>query len=45
VVVVHPDDVWYRQVDPPVAARIVAEHLVAGHPLTDHRVDRARHGG
>jgi (2Fe-2S) ferredoxin len=35
-VVVMPDMVWYRQVDPDVAMRIVAEHLVEGQPVADH---------
>jgi (2Fe-2S) ferredoxin len=41
VVAVHPDDVWYGEVDPATARRIVTDHLVGGRPLADHRLTRA----
>lgn len=34
--VVMPDNVWYRNVTPDLARRIVAEHLVAGQPVMDN---------
>lgn len=37
MVVVYPQDVWYAGVDQPGAARIVAEHLVAGAPVEELR--------
>ena len=40
VVAVQPDDVWYGAVDPDTARRVVTDHLVGGHPLTDHRLTR-----
>ena len=40
VVVVQPDDTWYGGVGPDVARRVTAEHLVAGHPVTEHRLAR-----
>ncbi|MFL6155567.1 MAG: (2Fe-2S) ferredoxin domain-containing protein [Marmoricola sp.] len=42
VVSVQPDDVWYGGVDDDVARRIVAEHLVGGVPVADHRLPRTR---
>jgi len=42
VVSVQPDDVWYGSVDPATARRIVADHLVAGRPVDDHRLTRVR---
>jgi (2Fe-2S) ferredoxin len=42
VVSVQPDDVWYGHVDPDAAARIVAEHLVAGRPVRSRRLPRNR---
>jgi (2Fe-2S) ferredoxin len=40
VVTVHPDDAWYGRVDGAAAERIVAEHLVGGRPVVDHRLPR-----
>jgi len=34
-VVIMPDNVWYRNVTPALAQRIVAEHLVGGVPVRD----------
>ncbi len=34
-VVVQPDNVWYREVTPEVAAVIVAQHLTGGAPVDD----------
>jgi (2Fe-2S) ferredoxin len=39
VAVVHPEGVWYGPVGPDAAARLVREHLAAGHPLDDLRLD------
>ncbi len=41
VVSVQPDDVWYGQVSPAAAERVVSEHLVAGDPVSEHRLARA----
>jgi (2Fe-2S) ferredoxin len=35
MVVVYPEDVWYGQVSPEAARRILDEHLVAGVPVED----------
>lgn len=40
VVSVQPDDVWYGGVSPAGADRIVADHLVAGRPVADLRLQR-----
>jgi (2Fe-2S) ferredoxin len=40
VVNVQPDDVWYGQVDPDTARRIVEEHLVHGRPVDERRLPR-----
>ncbi|MDN5743521.1 MAG: (2Fe-2S) ferredoxin domain-containing protein [Nocardioidaceae bacterium] len=40
VVVVQPDDVWYGGIGPGQAEAIVEQHLVAGSPLTEHRLPR-----
>lgn len=40
VVTVQPDDVWYGGVDPETARRVVTDHLVAGTPVTDRRLER-----
>ncbi|WP_380282178.1 ferredoxin [Kitasatospora purpeofusca] len=42
VVSVQPDDVWYGNVDPAAADRIVAEHLAGGRPVESHRLPRHR---
>jgi len=34
-VVIMPDNVWYRNVTPALAQRIVTEHLVGGVPVHD----------
>jgi (2Fe-2S) ferredoxin len=34
-VVVQPDNVWYRNVTPEIAAAIVEDHLTAGAPVED----------
>lgn len=36
VVIVQPDGLWYKYVDPAAARRIVAEHLEAGTPVDAH---------
>ena len=40
LVSVQPDDVWYGRVDATAAARLVAEHLVDGVPVEEHRLPR-----
>lgn len=35
-VVVQPDNVWYRDITPQLAERIVQEHLVHDRPLRTH---------
>jgi (2Fe-2S) ferredoxin len=40
VISVQPDDVWYGEVDPATAERIVTEHFVGGEPVADHRLPR-----
>lgn len=40
VISIQPDDVWYGAVDPLTSRRIVAEHLVGGEPVADHRLPR-----
>lgn len=42
VVVVHPDDAWYRPVDEPTARRIVIESISWGLPVREHRLRRRR---
>lgn len=41
VVVVHPDDVWYGQVQRHEAERIVDEHLIDGLPIDASRLSRS----
>lgn len=33
--VVYPEGVWYREATPERIARIVREHVVGGHPITE----------
>jgi (2Fe-2S) ferredoxin len=40
VISVQPDDVWYGEVTPEGAARIVSEHFIGGNPVSDHRLVR-----
>ncbi len=35
MVVVYPEDVWYRSVKPAAARRIVEEHLIGGLPVVE----------
>jgi (2Fe-2S) ferredoxin len=42
VVSLQPDDVWYGEVTPDVARRIVEEHVVHGRPVEEHRLPRDR---
>jgi (2Fe-2S) ferredoxin len=39
VAVVHPDGAWYGPVTPADTDRLVREHLVAGRPLADLRIE------
>lgn len=38
LLIVYPAGVWYRNLTPDLVERIVAEHLVGGVPLDDHRI-------
>lgn len=38
VLVVYPAGVWYGHLTPDAIRRIVAEHLVAGRPVEEHRI-------
>ena len=42
VVVVYPDGVWYRDLGPKAARKLVEQHLQHGTPLADHVVHRMR---
>lgn len=37
IVVVYPEGTWYADVDEDVAERLVAEHLVGGRVVEEHR--------
>jgi len=36
IVIVQPDGLWYKYVDPTLARRIVTEHLQSGQPVDTH---------
>lgn len=36
IVIVQPDGLWYKYVDPVMARRIVADHLEGGRPVETH---------
>lgn len=36
MVVVYPDNVWYRKVTPALLDRIITEHLQHGTPVQEH---------
>jgi len=44
VVGVMPDNVWYQRVDPAIAKRIVAEHILEDRPVREHLMPDAAWG-
>ncbi len=38
ILVIQPDNVWYRHATPPIIERILQEHILLGHPVAEYLV-------